>query len=191
LYQKCDPQHPNGKRFRDELKDDPLAGVFDRIPADLQARITNLETMLKRPEFSPIEHEWQASRKHRAPEWFALFGGPRNVRELAFHLKLGSAYEGLYREWSDVIHAGSGLNHVGRSGTPGLNAIRPIRHPEGLETACSLAAQICLNTARNLIQKYAPEEWPQFSRTYSDKIGPKYNRLAKGGIIHSPWKQES
>lgn len=152
MYRRYDPSDPLGKQLRAELGGDPMANVFDGIPGNLPAMIANLEAMLSRSEFAPIESEWQATRKNRDPEWFALFGGPRDVRSLALHLKLGAAYEGLYRSWSDVIHAGSSLNHVGPADQPGAIAIRPIRHPDGLESACSLAAQICLNTTRNLVQ---------------------------------------
>jgi hypothetical protein len=190
-YRKCDPNDPLGKQFRAELKDDPMADIFDRIPVNLHARISNLENMLKRPEFSPIELEWQTLAKRKTPEWFALFGGPATVRALAIRLKLGSAYEGLYRGWSDVVHAGSGLNHVGPSEKPGTIVIRPIRHPDGLETACSLAAQMCLNTARKLIETYGREEWERFRQAYSEKIGPRYIQIAKGNLIHCPWRHGS
>ena len=187
-YRKCDPDDALGKQLRAELKDDPMADVFDRVPGDLRAMIANLEGMLAKPEYAPVEQEWQTTRRGKDPEWFALFGGPRDVRSLAIHLKLGAAYEGLYRSWSDVIHAGSGLNHVGPSDQPGAIVIRPIRHPDGLESACSLAAQICLHTARSLVQKYGPENWERFRQTYSEKISPRYMQVCKGKLIHAPWR---
>lgn len=188
MYRKCDPNDPVGKQLRAELKGDPMAEVFDRVPGNLQAMIANLESMFKKPEFSPIEQEWQASRKNKNPEWFALFGGPRDVRSLAIYLKLGAAYEGLYRSWSDVIHAGSGLNHVGPSDQPGTIVIRPIRHPDGLESACSLAAKICLHTARSLVQRYGPEQWERFHQIYTETISPRYMQLCKGKLINAPWR---
>lgn len=187
-YRKCDPNDPLGKQLRAELKDDPMTDVFNRVPGDLQAMVANLEGMFKKPEYAPIEAEWQASRKNKDPEWFALFGGPRDVRSLAIHLKLGAVYEGLYRTWSDVIHAGSGLNHVGPSDQPGTITIRPIRHPDGLESACTFAAEFSLNTARTLVQKYAPEQWERFRQTFSENIGPRYMQISKGKLINAPWR---
>ena len=187
-YRKFDPNNPLGKQLRAELKDDPMVDMFDRFPGDLQAMIANLEGMFTKPEFAPIEREWQASRKNKDPEWFALFGGPRDVRSLAIHLKLGAGYEGLYRSWSDVIHAGSGLNHVGPSEQPGTIVVRPIRHPDGLESACSHAAQICLNTACTLVQKYGPEQSERFRQMYSEKLGPRYKQISKGNLINAPWR---
>lgn len=187
-YRKYDPNDPLGKQLRAELQDDPMADVFDWVPGNLQAMVANLEGMFAKLEFAPIEQEWQAIRKNKDPEWFALFGGPRDVRSLAIHLKLGAAYEGLYRSWSDVIHAGSGLNHVGPSDQPDTIVIRPIRHPDGLESACSLAAQICLNTASSLVQRYGPEQWERFRQTYSENISPRYMRVCTGNLITAPWR---
>lgn len=187
-YRKCDPNDPLGKQLRAELKDDPMTDVFNRVPFDLQAMVANLEGMFKKPEYAPIEAEWQASRKNKDPEWFALFGGPRDVRSLAIHLKLGAVYEGLYRSWSDVIHAGSGFNHVGPSDQPGTILIRPVRHPDGLESACTFAAEFCLNTARTLVQKYDPAQWERFRKTFSEKIGPHYMEISKGKLINAPWR---
>lgn len=187
-YRKCDPNDVLGKQLRAELKDDPMTKVFNRVPGNLQAMIANLESMFKKPEYAPIEAEWQASRKNKDPEWFALFGGPRDVRSLAIQLKLGAVYEGLYRSWSDVIHAGSGFNHVGPSDQPGTIMIRPIRHPDGLELACTFAAEFCLNTARALVQKYDLAQWERFRETYSEKIGPHYVEISKGTLIKAPWR---
>jgi hypothetical protein len=187
MYRRCDPDDPLGKQLRLELKDDPMAEVFDRVPGDLKAMIANLEGMFAKPEFAPLEQEWQASRRKKDPEWFALFGGPRDVRSLAIYLNMGAAYEGLYRNWSDVIHAGSALNHVGPAGQHGAILIRPIRHPDGLESACSLAAQICLKTARSLIQKYGPEEWERFQQCFSERIRPRYMQLCAEKLIQASW----
>lgn len=188
MYRRYDPDDPLGQQLRAELAGDPMANVFDGIPADLPAMIANLEAMLSKAEFVPIENEWQATRKNRDPEWFALFGGPRDVRSLALHLNLGAAYEGFYRRWSDVIHAGSSLKHVGPSDEPGAITIRPIRHPDGLESACSTAAQICLNTARNLVQRYGLEQSERFRQTYSEKISPRYMEVSQTKLIDAPWR---
>lgn len=188
MYRRCDSQDPLGKQMRAELTDDPMADVFDRVPTNLSAAIANLESMFTKPDFLPIETEWRATRKKKDPEWFALFGGPRDVRSLSIHLKLGAAYEGLYRTWSDVIHAGSGLKHVGPSGRPGVILIRPIRHPDGLETACCLAVEICVNTVRHLLGKYDLVELGIFQQVYSERIGPRCRELSQRKLIHAPWK---
>lgn len=188
MYRRCDSQDPVGKQMRAELGNDPMADVFDRIPTNLSAAIANLEGMFTKPEFAPIEKEWQALRRKKDPDWFALFGGPRDVRSLAIHLKLGAAYEGLYRTWSDVIHAGSGLKHVGPTGRPGVILIRPIRHPDGVEVACCLAIAICTNTTRHLLEKYDPVELDAFEQIFSERIGPRYRDLSHKKLIHASWK---
>ncbi len=192
LYRKFDPSDAVGKELRNELKDDPMSALLGSLPLDLKAMVVNLENMLKQPEFEPIEEEWQRIRTttRKDPEWFALFGGPRDVRSLAKSLQLGASYEGLYRSWSDIIHAGSGLKHVGPSDRPGAIAIRPIRHPDGLENACVFAATFCLTTARTLVQTYSPGETDQFRRQYMEHIRDRYQQLQQGNLINAPWRSD-
>lgn len=191
LYRRCDADDPIGKQVRSELKGDPLAGVFDRIPGDLGAMIANLEKMFQRAEYVPIEQEWQDTRKrlgNKDPEWFALFGGPRDVRSLAISLGLGAVYEGLYRSWSDVIHAGSGFKHVGPSDQPGAISIRPIRHPDGLESACTLSAWLAVSTTNALVAAYAPGHQDAFQRRYAETIRQRHLELCGKKIINAPWR---
>lgn len=192
LYRKCDPNDALGEELRNELKDDPMSTLLGSLPLDWKAMVANLENMLELPEFEPIEEEWQRIRTttRKDPEWFALFGGPRDVRSLAKSLRLGAAYEGLYRSWSDIIHAGSGLKHVGPSDRPGAIAIRPIRHPDGLENACVFAATFCLTTARILVQTYSPGELERFGIKYVEQIRNRYQQLQQGNLINAPWRSD-
>lgn len=188
LYRRCDPNDPIGRQIRAELNADPLLCVIDTIPGNLQAMVANLEKLFTKPEFAPIEQEWKAKRGGKDPEWFSLFSGPHDTRSLAIHLKLGAIYEFLYRSWSDVIHAGSGLNHIGASDQPGAVVLRPIRHPDGLETACTLAAQFCFSTARALVEKYDPAQKERFRQTYLEQLGSRFRQVSKGKLITAPWR---
>lgn len=190
LYRKLDAEDQLGKQLRAEVEDEPYADIFDRIPADLKGMAADLERLFERPEFGPVEEEWQAVKAGTRgdPEWFALFGGPRTVRELALRLKLGAAYEVLYRGWSDVVHAGSGLNHVAPSGQSGIIHIRPIRHPEGIETACNLGANMCLHTARHIVHAYAPEQFDRFRQAYMETLRSRHMQLCRERLSNAPWR---
>jgi hypothetical protein len=152
--------------------------------------VKNLEAMLSRPEFVPVEREWQrvrTSRKGKEPEWYSLFGGPGSVRDLAYHLKHGAVYEALYRSWSNFIHAGGAMSNItcGKDGQP---VFRPVRHPEGLETICILAAGICTNLARIVVQAYQPAERERFQTIYATSIRDRVLQLCKGKLIDAPWR---
>jgi hypothetical protein len=190
MHRKWDRNDPLGKQLRDDLKEDEMTQVFDRIPGDPKDMIRKSEEALRETEYVPIEQEWQEVRRRNGkdPEWFALFGGPRDVRSLAISLGLGAAYEGLYRGWSDVIHAGSGMKNIGPSVHPGAISIRPIRHPEGIEGACAMAASFCVSTARSLVQAYAPEESEPFRQVYLQRIRSRYMQMSQGNLIHAPWR---
>ncbi len=82
----CDPQEQQGKAIRSELANDPFADVLSRIPVDPQKEIARLQEIFVQREYVPIEAEWQKTKKKKKgnePDWFALFGGPSNVRALA------------------------------------------------------------------------------------------------------------
>lgn len=188
MYRKYDPNEQLGKQFRAELQNESEAAIFSRVPGDLSKMVANLEKMLMKQEYQTVETEWQvASKKKKNPEWFSLWGGPSDVRSLAFHLQLGTMYESLYRMWSNVIHAGSGFNHVGASDQPGAISIRPLRHPEGIEAVCSIAAQICLSSSRSLVKRFDPTQADKFARTYEENIRPEYLQVSREKLINAPW----
>ena len=96
LYDRLDPTTPAGKELRRLLDGDPMEDFFSALPfLNYPKMIANLQNMLSKPDFQPIEAEWQrlkALNKKRDPEWFSLFGGPKNVRELAIHLGMAGMY---------------------------------------------------------------------------------------------------
>lgn len=189
LYRKCDAADTAGQELRANLRDDPLAAVLDRLPAGLAKRSATLEGMLTRPEYAPVEREWQAIRKKRKsdPPWFSLFGGPPDIQRLAERVGYSALYEFVYRQWSDIIHAGSGFNNIGQ--TDGVQVYRPLRHPEGLQAAVSTAAAICLATVNQLINGYAPEEADRFRTLYMDKLRTRYQELGSDRqLIMAPWQ---
>src|SRR5262249_45649022 len=142
-----------------------------------------------KPDFQPIEAEWQrlkALNKNRDPEWYSLFGGPKNVRELAIHLGMAGMYEFLYSFWSESGHAGMAMEAIGRKG--GATVLRPIRHPEQLQPAVQHAASFALLLAKRLVEVYAPAKWPQLQKQYTETVGKRAAELAGGQIIRAPWK---
>jgi Family of unknown function (DUF5677) len=189
-YRRYDPDHQAGKELRGRVKDDPLAEVFDHAPADLAARAAKLEPVLTKPEYVSIKAEWQALRKRKGgdPSWFSLFGGPPDVQRLAEHLQRGAMYELLYRPWSDTVHASNGFENVGLT-DEGHAVFRPIRHPDGLQQAVSLAGSLSFATASLLLAAYAPDEQARFRSVYLTHLRSRHLELVSGKeIIIAPWK---
>jgi hypothetical protein len=137
LYQRADPTTPAGQDFRKSLHGDLCEDVFNRLPiVNYPKLIDNLKKMLETPTFQPVEAEWQKLKKERKgePEWFSLFGGPQNVRELAIRVKWLGMYEFLYRQWSNETHAGRAMEAVGSK--DGVPVMRPIRLRRGDRATC-------------------------------------------------------
>jgi hypothetical protein len=190
MYRRYDRNDQSGQQFRQRLQGDSFADVFDRIPYNLGAMVKNLEQMLQRPEFAPIETEWQrlqTQRKGKDPEWYSLFNGPSSIEQMAYALKMGTLYEGLYRYWSDFVHPGGTLTNAAMT-KEGISVIRPIRHPDGLENVCTTATGMCLHTSRSLVRAYSPAELPRLQRTYVENLQSRYQELLRGNLIVAPWK---
>jgi len=72
LYDRLDPTTQAGKELRRLLDGDPMEGFFSDLPfLNYPKMIANLQSMLARPDFQPIEAEWQRAKelnKKRDPE---------------------------------------------------------------------------------------------------------------------------
>src|SRR4051812_8565162 len=165
FYRKFIPGDPEGRRIRDELRDDPHVSIFDRPGVNWQGMIGNLSGMLKKPEYAPIQAEWErlagGRRGHKSPHWYSLFGGPGDLRTLSVQVGKGAYYEILYRHWSDFAHAGGAFDRVSEGRGDGIS-VTPVRCPEGIEQACSFACQTCVETVMSVLRAFAPEAWPGF-----------------------------
>jgi hypothetical protein len=191
LYERLDPTTQAGKELRRLLDGDPVEGFFNALPfINYPKLIANLQSMFAQPEFQPIEADWQRmkalDRRRRDPAWYSLFGGPASVRELAIHLRMAGFYELLYRMWSENVHAGMAMEALGRKG--GATVVRPVRHPEQLQSAVQHAAAFALLLAKRLVEVYAPAKWPQLQAYYTEKIGKRAAELGSGPLIRAPWK---
>ena len=203
LYEKGDPATDAGKEWRKVLSTDPAGDILSLLPPiDYKKAIANLRSMLAKPQFVPIEAEWQLLREYNVdpvdptkrtkrkrksdPEWYALFGGPSNVRDLAIKVGHPAMYEFLYRQWSNDVHAGSALDAVGRKGTESV--IRPVRHPEILQTCAVIAATFSLLLTRTVLGFYAPEALSDFSTHYKDVIHQRQQELMGKQVFNAPWK---
>ncbi len=170
-----------GKEFREALRVDPIgAGVLASAPIyDFDAEEKRLRTMLTSPPWAPINAEWES--KGARSKWHSLFGGPKSIRELATKLKRVFWYEILYSSWSGRIHAGEALRNIGiNSKEPGREgfAVRPLRHPEGINTVYSFGQSIAVGLGNTLGQKYLSRIGnDDVKKFYIEEIQPVYHRI--------------
>jgi hypothetical protein len=158
---------------------------------DFGAKIAHLEGMLAKPPYDHVEKSWREAKKRRKggdPPWYALNGGPNDVRQLAETIGFRSWYEILYRDWSDAVHAGDAFDNVSITGE-GKTVVRPLRHPEGLQRVASFAGSMCLETSKQLLRAYAPGKLAELRADYTANLRQRYRQLGSvDELIDAPWK---
>ncbi len=182
-YEMLDPSHQRGEDFAASISVDEISGFFSfpQFP-DLPNAIQNLKSLLGKPNYQLVESEYQrVKRKNkRKPEWYSLFGGPNNLRELSRHTGHAAKYDGLYRYWSRIIHAGDLSRFLTRT-SEGSPAFEPLRNPKDMEVVSSLAAWVILHATRKLLGKFRTGETESLRRWYIQEVRDRYLTLAKVG----------
>lgn len=96
-----------GQEFLATVQKDKTLGGWGEVSEAVMDRFyESTQGMLAHPRYRAASDEYQAVKKrlHRRPNWYTLFGGPQDIRALAYRLERGAQYELLYRQWSDVVH---------------------------------------------------------------------------------------
>ena len=160
LYEHLDPSTTRGKSFQKAFTADRIAhNVALPNPAEARKAMASLQKLLAKPQFQPIEAEFERCKKKdgRRPNWYRLFDGPRNLKELARHLKREAEYEILYRHWSTISHAQDLSRFIART-TEGNLATKGLRDPRQTKEIAPFAASFMLNATRLILGKFRPEE---------------------------------
>lgn len=145
-----------GQEFLTAIEEDRTVRDFPSLPQDkITAAIANLESFLSRDQFREIQEE--CGRFRRELNWYQLFGGPSNLRELARHLGRPAQYEVLYRQWSTISHAEDFFPFIAPA-SPGKTGIRGIRDVAATNEVTTFAASFLIHATRLLINKFHPGE---------------------------------
>lgn len=151
--ERLDPRTGRGKEFRRELANDIAGGLVEEPDADglasLDSQFQRIKADLSDPLFSEASEEWD---KARPQNWFQLFDGSRNLRSLAVQLHLLSLYEKIYGPGSDDTHGTGTIKHLAEHGDE--IAVRPLRHPEGIERVVNVGGRLAIVFVEALLQRY-------------------------------------
>ncbi len=183
-YKKLDPTTETGKQLRAQIDKDSTFRGLGIVELDTTAQIDNLERMLARDEYVPVEAEWQRVRGQRAGRiwWYALFDGPKRVEELATAVGDQAWYEILYRIYSGEIHATNAIESLHASRDMG-GAYQPLRYPTDLPTVARLALSMALRTYRSLIDMLVPDERLRYADWFAKEIKEAFEGLDAFKII--------
>jgi hypothetical protein len=98
MYRRLQVSSGEGQEFLNAIENDKTVKEFPPLPQDqVEAGIERMEKLLSREQFEAIQSEFAKHR--RELRWYALFGGPSNLRDLARHLGRPVQYDVLYRQW--------------------------------------------------------------------------------------------
>ncbi|MCE9562983.1 MAG: DUF5677 domain-containing protein [Planctomycetes bacterium] len=176
-----DKTHADGKQLEAELASDTLmAGLLDKMPKDLPERAALVEATLADPIFVPILAEWDRLKrpagkpKQKDPEWFTLFGGGNNIRELAKKLGAVSLYAFIYKELSNSTHAGTALDGFVEVGGD-IADIRQLRHPGGYYKLFRGVFMIFLLSFEKLLGFYDKQQHDIFTKFVAISVVPRFH----------------
>ncbi len=162
-----------GKELRQSLKKDRFWAASDelKLSEDLKESWAFYDNQLNLPQFEPIKTEYKRLKKERkdkggkgSPKWYEMFGStdpcettPRNLEQLAQHLKLSGMYDAYYRTHSSLVHGRAaarfylGMDHL-TSEDPLLRGRHHVVHVTR-RAVNLLSYATCMVSAR-----YLPEE---------------------------------
>jgi hypothetical protein len=159
LRRMFDPETTEGREFLGEER--RLFGrnrPIDIQVGELRASRQKLEDALATGRWSEAEREWQrvrSARKGKLP-WYALFGGPPNLRGLARRHGFMYYYDVLYKDWSAKTHV-QDLQHVIGANLHEIQ-VRRLRAVDELQTLAGLGALMGISASRLMLQHYRGEE---------------------------------
>jgi hypothetical protein len=171
--QRADPTSNVGKQFRAELAGDQFVGIFDVKGRDVAGEIRILEAKMNSTRYAIVRTELarMKAEKIRDAGWFSLWNGPKNIREVAIRLKMGSFYDVFYRSWSSVTHGEAAVKRA--SGIQG-DAIQlsPLRSPELLPEMCRHACQQAHSMVLFIIHGLLPHLEAEMKERYIRDVRP-------------------
>jgi hypothetical protein len=156
-----------------DVREAEQPAAYDSAPA-----VAALESVLARPEFQPIEAEYQRlkrQRNGRPPDWFQLFGGPPNRRELARAVQRESQYLALHGEWSGYSHAADASPYIRPGRLAGEAAFLAVRSPLQMPHRAALATHIMLRATRQMIEHFRNGE--DLSTWYNREVSARWHSL--------------
>jgi hypothetical protein len=184
FYLSQDPNSVGGKEFQRSIADDPYSRDWKPLNSeDVAGRVKEIDAMLDKEEYKEIAAERHSTKKQikRYPAWHSLYGGPKNIEELARRLKRAASYQILYREWSERSHSVDAIDRILTHDSSGP-AARSLRDPTELEATIDFSITFAMDAARCLIRYYRPDEERAFAKWYGHEISASWKRLPKIGV---------
>lgn len=171
-YEIIDPTTNRGKGLKQNVEKEGLSNI---AWSSTSLTVQRFKGILSN-ELSAIEIEYKNVKKstHRKPNWYSLFGGPKNLHDLAVEVSEEVYYILLYREWSSVMHATDASRFLTKTngGKPGFH---PMHYPAHLKDYAWLGVNFLVLATGQMILKFRPDE--DLSSWYESEIKDRLDRL--------------
>jgi Family of unknown function (DUF5677) len=158
----------SGKRFQERLNADRLFGPLALSELDTQSAIQNLEKQLEREPYKSVAQRLASDRNMK---WYAVDGGPKTFRELCDHLHCPIAYDYLYTQLSQTVHATSAYTNTfyGQSGMGQVHALRAI---SGYQDLINILLPLAVDFFMQTSHKMLPKHYQRFALFYKNIYKP-------------------
>ena len=167
------PESERGRVFSDDFRRQFEDVQLSELATMSSDRITSLKCLLDLEHFQAVRSEYESLRKKKdRPNWYELFEGPRNVRELARTVGWGGVYALFYSDWSRAVHGLGASVHIQPGKSSGI-AINALRTPLNFQFRAQLVAVLVLDATRMILDHFRPGE----------RIGVWYEREVRSPFL--------
>ena len=173
------PESKKGKELHSAFINEGFADLIQPPkPVGLDKEINHLENELKTPKLNYVYLEYLkcVNPKNKYPEWYSLYNGPYNLRELAKHLNKESTYLTLYSTWSKMAHFNDAAHLTVNLGGEG-SVLGPIRNPQNLIHIGATALSRLIDATIIVTKHFTPYYMNNFIKWYGKEIREKHVRL--------------
>ena len=149
--------------------------------AELRRAAESRRAVLAKDPYPPIASEYVRVKKERRGrmKWYSLFGGPRNLRELAMSLDQLDDYLVLYPRWSKTAHATDLVSKVTKAHDRTAPTIPVVRSPMEMADTYLLGIGIGVEVTQAVMQHYRSGESPRFREWFFERVSPVVEKLSR------------
>ena len=170
---KLDQSSEQGKQFLRQIKKDRLVGMANiNLNVDIVSFIKDKEARLQENRYFDIEEEYQRTAStQKNPPWYALYSGPKNLKELADKLQLAGVYDNFFRELSEFTH-GTDIIRGKISKTDKVDEvyISQIRLPFDAPYITSQTISFSIDVFQAMIRYFVPDRLEDYSIWYVKEL---------------------
>jgi len=183
--EKIDKTTDRGKEFAGWIaKDKNLKNTVFTMPANLQVELDELRGQKLISDFKQVHKEYENKKSQgiKIKNWFAMFGGPKTIEQLAQQVGYAGVYQILYRHLSESVH-GVGVVSGKIESENGKGSIRDIKSPDHIEYVFSMSIFFGITLIQNITEILASHRKQAFVDLYVQELREAFQRSSGNQYI--------